>query len=167
MVRGQRLSVVCTAVLILLMICYLIMTIRNSASLAAQTEIISNHPFEVVISAGDVKLYVSEMSLRTGRLERHYSADDVAFAMVSLEELDRALQAPVDQIEELYLGDEEDIRALKSSLARLRAEQADYLSFCARENTTAGDIEAYSGEHLQPLYDEALRQTEEIIPSPR
>ena len=38
-VRGPRLSVVCTAVLILLMICYLIMTIRNTASLAAQTEI--------------------------------------------------------------------------------------------------------------------------------
>ena len=162
-VRGQRLSVVSTAILILLMICYLVMTIRNSASLAAQTEIISNHPFEVVISAGDVKLYVSEMSLRTGRLERHYSADDVAFAGASLEELYQALQAPVDQIEELYLGNEEDIGALKSILTRLRAEQTDYLGFCARENIVAGDIEAYAREHLQPLYDEALRQTEEII----
>ena len=69
MVRSQRMSTASTAILIALMLCYLIMTIRNSASLAAQTEIISNHPFEVVISAGDVKLYVSEMSLRTGRLE--------------------------------------------------------------------------------------------------
>ena len=65
--RSQQMSIVSTAVLILLMFCYLVMTIRNSASLAAQTEIISTHPFEVVISAGDVKLYVSEMSLRTGR----------------------------------------------------------------------------------------------------
>ena len=67
MIRCRRFNVVSTVVLILLMLCYLAMTIHNSASLAAQTEIISNHPFEVVISAVDVKLYVSEMSLRTGR----------------------------------------------------------------------------------------------------
>ena len=75
--RSQQLSVISTVVLIVLMLCYLIMTISNSTKLAAQTEIISNHPFEVVISAGDVKLYVSEMSLRTSRLVRHFSADDV------------------------------------------------------------------------------------------
>ena len=65
--RSQMISVVSTGILILLMLCYLFMTIGNSARLAAQTEIISNHPFEVVISAGDVKLYVSEMQLRTDR----------------------------------------------------------------------------------------------------
>lgn len=52
---SQRMSFVSTAVLIMLMLCYLIMTISNSTSLADQTEIISNHPFEVVISAGDVR----------------------------------------------------------------------------------------------------------------
>ncbi len=161
--RGQRMSVASTVILIVLMLCYLIMTIRNSASLAAQAEIISNHPFEVVISAGDVKLYVSEMSLRTGRLVRHFSADDVDFARDSLEELDRSLDAPVSRIEELYLGDAADVQALKATLALLHTAQADYLDFCARLETTAEDIEACAQEHLQPLYDEALRQTEEII----
>ncbi|MBU5627297.1 response regulator [Oscillibacter sp. MSJ-2] len=161
--RSQQMSVISTAVLILLMLCYLAMTISNSTNLAAQTEIISNHPFEVVISAGDVKLYVSEMSLRTGRLVRHFSLDDVEFARTSLEELDRQLKTPVAQIEELYLGDERDVRALEETLALLRTEQAEYLDFCARLDTTAEDIEAYAQEHLQPLYDETLRQTEEII----
>ena len=91
---SQRMSFVSTAVLIILMLCYLIMTISNSTSLADQTEIISNHPFEVVISAGDVKLYVSEMSLRTGRLVRHFSGDDVAFARTKLEELEHSLDIP-------------------------------------------------------------------------
>ncbi|WP_195986021.1 response regulator [Clostridium sp. D33t1_170424_F3] len=162
-IRSQRLSVISTVILILLMLCYLAMTINNSASLAAQTEIISDHPFEVVISAGDVKLYVSEMSLRTGRLERYSSVDDVDFARVSLEELDRLLDTPVAQIEKLYLGDAEDVQALKDTLALLQTEQADYLDFCARPDTTAEDIEAYAQKHLQPLYDEALHQTEEII----
>lgn len=162
-IRSQRFSVVSTAVLILLMLCYLAMTIHNSASLAAQTEIISNHPFEVVISAGDVKLYVSEMSLRTGRLERHFSADDVEYARGKLEELDRLLEAPMARIKELYLGDAEDVRGLEETLSRLETERRDYLAFCGRADTTAGDIEAYSGERLEPLYDEALRRTEEII----
>ena len=161
--RSQKISVVSTAVLILLMLCYLVMTFSNTGKLAAQTEIISDHPFEVVISAGDVKLYVSEMSLRTERLERHYSADDVAFAGTSLEELNHLLKAPVDRIEELYLGDAEDVQKLKNTLALLRTEQADYLAFCAQPGITATDIEAYAQEHLQSIYNEALEQTEGII----
>ncbi|MCD8169340.1 MAG: response regulator [Clostridiales bacterium] len=161
--RGQRMSVVSTAVLILLMLIYLIMTIVTSARLAAQTEIISSHPFEVVISAGDVKLYVSEMSLRTGRLVRHSSTDDVEFARTNLEELDCSLGMPMAEIEELYLGDEKDVRVLKDTLALLQTEQADYLDFCARPVVTAEEIEAYAQAHLQLLYDRALEQTEGII----
>ena len=160
---SQRMSFVSTAVLIMLMLCYLIMTISNSTSLADQTEIISNHPFEVVISAGDVKLYVSEMSLRTGRLVRHFSGDDVAFARTKLEELERSLDIPVAEIGELYLGDAKDVQALKDTLALLRTEQTDYLDFCAGSDVTAEEIETYAQEYLQPLYDRALQQTEEII----
>ena len=160
---SQRMSFVSTAVLIILMLCYLIMTISNSTSLADQTEIISNHPFEVVISAGDVKLYVSEMSLRTGRLVRHFSGADVAFARTKLEELEHSLDIPVAEIEELYLGDAKDVQALKDTLALLRTEQTDYLDFCAGSDVTAEEIETYAQEYLQPLYDRALQQTEEII----
>ena len=70
---GQRVSIVSTAILILLMFSYLIMSIRNSSSLAKQTEIISGHPFEVVNSIGDIKLNISEMRLRTERMQRHRS----------------------------------------------------------------------------------------------
>lgn len=156
-------SVISTVILILLMLCYLVMTISTSANLAAQTEIISDHPFEVVISAGDVKLYVSEMSLRTGRLVRHFNEDDVDFARKNLEELDRSLDTPVARIEELYLGDAQDVQALKDTLTLLQTKQAFYLDFCARLDTTAEDIEEYAQEHLQPLYDKALYQTEGII----
>ncbi|WP_346906334.1 hybrid sensor histidine kinase/response regulator [Faecalicatena orotica] len=161
--RSQRMSVVSTGILILLMLCFLAMTISNSAKLAAQTEIISNHPFEVVISAGDVKLYVSEMSLRTGRLERHHNSEDVEIAGSKLEELSVLLEEPVSRIEELYLGDAEDVRELKNALAVLRTEQMKYLTFCGQQDLTEENIEKYAQEHLQPLYDQALRYTEDII----
>lgn len=161
--RSQRISVVSTAILILLMLCYLIMTINNSTKLAAQAEIISSHPFEVVISAGDAKLYVSEMSLRTGRLERHHSRDDVAIAAETLEELYLLLEEPIAQIEAQYLGDARDVQTLKATLELLKAEQADYLAFCEQPNLTEEQVEAYTQEHLQPIYDRALEQTERII----
>ncbi len=161
--RSQRLSVASTAVLVLLMICYLVMTISISARLAAQTEIISNHPFEVVISAGDAKLYVSEMSLRTGRLERHHNDEDIQIAADKLEELYLLLEEPVARIEDLYLGDAEDVRALEATLALLKTEQDGYLAFCGQPGRTEGEIEAYAQQHLQPLYDRALGQTESIV----
>lgn len=161
--RSQMISVVSTGILILLMLCYLFMTIGNSARLAAQTEIISNHPFEVVISAGDVKLYVSEMQLRTDRLKRHHNSEDVEFAGSKLDELVLSLDEPVTRINDLYLGNEEDVQNLRNTLALLQSEQKDYLVFCEQQNLTEKEIEAYAQEHLEPLYDRALQQTGEII----
>ena len=161
--RSQMISVVSTGILILLMLCYLFMTIGNSARLAAQIEIISNHPFEVVISAGDVKLYVSEMQLRTDRLKRHHNSEDVEFAGSKLDELVLSLDEPVTRINDLYLGNEEDVQNLRNTLALLQSEQKDYLVFCEQQNLTEKEIEAYAQEHLEPLYDRALQQTGEII----
>lgn len=160
---SQRISVISTGILILLMLCYLITTISNSAKLAAQTEIISNHPFEVVISAGNVKLYVSEMSLRTERLKRHHNNEDVSIAHSRLEELTGELEQPVAQMEQLYLGDEKDVQTLKNTLALLMTEQDAYLDFCRQPDLTEEAIEAYAQKHLQPLYDQALEQTEAVI----
>jgi len=158
--RSQQISIVSTGILIVLMLGYLLMTISTSTKLAAQTEIISNHPFEVVISAGDVKLYVSEMSLRTERLKRHHNSDDVAIAGNYLEELILSLDKPVARMEELYLGAAEDVQSLKSTLELIEKEQDHYLVFCEQPDLTETEIEAYTQEHLQPLYDQALQQTE-------
>ena len=161
--RSQLMSIVSTAVLILLMLCYLIMTISISAKLAEQTEIISNHPFEVVTSAGDVKLYVSEMSLHTERLKRHHSSEDIEIAAGRLKELELFMEEPISQIEDLYLGDAEDVRLLEDALTLLQKEQSDYLKFCEQPDVAEEKTEAYAQEHLQPLYDQALGQTEDII----
>ncbi|MBS7009940.1 hybrid sensor histidine kinase/response regulator [Anaerostipes sp.] len=163
--RSHLISVASTIILIVLMLCYLLMTITNSANLAAQTEIISNHPFEVVISAGDVKLYVSEMSLRTDRLKRHHNSTDIKIAGSKLDDLVLSLEEPVAQMVDLYLGDAKDVQALKDTLAVLQTKQADYLKFCRQPELTETEIEAYAQKHLQPFYDKAFEQTENIISS--
>lgn len=117
----------------------------------------------MVISGGDVKLYVSEMSLRTERLKRHHNSEDVEIAVSKLEELYLSLEDPVARIEELYLGKAEDVRELESTLALLQTAQSDYLTFCKQPALTEEEIETYAQEHLQPFYDQALQQTEDII----
>ena len=161
--RSQWMSVASTVILIVLMFCYLVMNISNSTRLAEQTEVISNHPFEVVISAGDVKLYVSEMSLRTERLMRHHNSEDVNIARDKLQELEISLKEPVSRMEDLYLGDAEDVQTLKKTLAVLETEQDDFLEFCGQQDITEGDIDDYAQERLQPLYNQALQQTDGII----
>lgn len=160
---GQRISIVSTILLILLMLAYLGMSINNSSKLAEQTEIISDHPFEVVIAAGNVKLYISEMNLRTGRLQRHRESDDIEIVCSALENLYSSLEEPLSQIEELYLGDAKDTQMLKETLTHLRAVQTDFLEIARQPDLSDDKIEAYVLEYLQPLYTRAITQSEEII----
>lgn len=156
--RGQQLSTWCTIGLIVLMVLYLIMTVIGSTRLAGQTEIISEHPFEVVIATGDIELYVSEMSLRTERLQRHYEAGDIEFAAAELEKLYDLLDEPLTKLDKLYLGDSEDVRELRDALALLETEQGRFLAYAGGPDVTGADIEAYDKEYLTPLYTGASNE---------
>ena len=160
--RGRLLSTISTIGLIVLMIAYLLMTIIGSARLADQAEIISEHPFEVVIAAGDAELYVSEMSLRTGRLQRHYSTEDIAYVSSELGKLHASLEEPLGKLEGLYLGDPVHVRKLRETLSLLKTEQDRFLEYAAGAGVTGESIEAYEQEHLTPLYTRALDETEHI-----
>lgn len=161
--KSQFLSKLCTTVLILLTLLYLILTVGSSAKMARQTEIISEHPFEVVISIGNIKLYVSQMNLRTERLQRHHSADDIDYVRDALGGLRESVDYPLAMVEELYLGPIEDVQGLKIMLSNLYAEQEVYLDYVSEQGRTDEEIEAYSLEHLHPLYSQAIGELEEII----
>lgn len=161
--KSQFLSKLCTAVLILLMLLYLILAVSSSAKMARQTEIISEHPFKVVISTGNIKLYVSQMTLRTERLERHHSIEDIEYVRTALHELRESVEYPLSMVEELYLGPFEDVQALKIMLSSLYAEQEVYLDYVSQQEHADEEIETYSLEHLHPIYSQAIDELEKII----
>lgn len=160
--KGQFLSTSSTIGLVGLMIVYLIMTVVSSARLAGQTEIISEHPFEVVIAAGDIKLYISEMSLRTSRLQRHHSLEDIALTENELMELHVIVEEPLEKLEGLYLGASEDVQTLRKALELLETEQDTFLKYASDPNTTGESIEAYEQDYLAPLYTMALSEAGKI-----
>ena len=161
--QGQRLNMAGTIILIFLMAAYLVMTINSSLKMSAQTDIISNHPFEVVIAAGDIKLYTSEMSIRTGRFQLHRSSEDRDIVHNELNGLYTSIEEPVSRLEELYLGDQGDVQNLKNTLEQLRLEQTALLEYVAAQESTNEEVEIYEKLHLKPLYDQILGEAEKII----
>lgn len=155
---GQRISIISTVILILLMLSYLIMSIRNSFDLARQTEIISNHPFEVVNSIGDIRLYLSEMHLRTERMERNRSEEEMAVTHNALNAIYLLLDEPLSRVADMYLGNADDVEALSVTLELLIKEQSAFMDFVRQPETADSDVKVYEQEHLQPLYDRAFEQ---------
>lgn len=161
--KGTLINRISTVGLIVLMLLYLAMTVSSSISLAGKTQLVSEHPFEVVICVGDVKQHVSEMNLRSGRLQLHYSANEIDYAKTAVEELRVSVEEHLSMIEELYLGDEKDVETLRASLESLYNGQGAFFEYASQPGIHEADIEAYDQQHLQPLYSQVNDDAKNII----
>lgn len=160
--KNKRLSDVCTIGLIFLMLMYLSMTIVGSINLARQTAIIAEHPFEAVIAVGDIKQYISEMNLRVERLKRNHNEEDITYKNEVLGNLYSEIDTSLKRLEELYLGDKEDIHVLRDTLEELKNVQNEYVIYIAGSEPETTEIDKYQ-ERLNALYLKALSNAQEII----
>lgn len=161
-ITATRLSIVSTTLLILLMLIYLAVTLYSSNKLAEQTDIILNHPFEVVIETGNVRQFVSEMKIHTERLLTHNSPEDAAIVEEALGALYQQSDVSLGRIRELYLGPSADVEKLETTLNRLGDEQNRYLAYAALEDSTSELIEEYEVRYLYPLYTQATEDAVRI-----
>lgn len=155
-----KLSVAITGVLIFLMLLYLSLTIYSSNKLAEHTVFISSHPFEVVISIGDVKACLSEIQIRTERLAKYNSEADIELIRNALDLFYETIKEPMSTIESQYLGDPNDVQAVKSTLEKLVRELELYVILAG--DAATDELEAFEAEHLYPLYEQAAVQLDEI-----
>ncbi len=161
--KDWRLSIVSTLVLIVFMLAYLVMTIDSSNKLSGKTEIISEHPFEVVISAGDLKTQVTEMRIRMERLTSHREEKDLQMIRETIPKLFERADKALREMEAQYLGDPKDIEQLEETMTALRNEQKACLEFAALDSSTTEGIERYQGAHLYSLYELADKRISHII----
>lgn len=161
-VKGERLHLLSIIALIIMMLFYLGMTITRSNEIARETDNISAHPFEVVVETGTVKQNLSEMKVRFNRLMQYQSVEDVAYVKNALEKLEAELEAPLQHIEKVYRGDKEDVVELKKTVSLMCASLNTFLE-TARSSDIASIIADYEANELQPLYDQAIQQTETLI----
>lgn len=161
--KERRLNAACVVILLLLMVAFLGLTLYSSIRLSEQTDIISEHPFEVVIAAGNLKLHISEMSIRSGRLLLHREAEDIEIVRNAFDELSSAMVPPLAKLRELYLGDADDILAIVNTLVLIQEAQDEYLSIASSPAATDNEIEQYEQNQLSSLYDKALAETDRVI----
>ncbi len=159
------LSTISTILLIGLMLIYLVMTISNSNRLAGNTEVISEHPFEVVIAAGDLQTRLAEMRIRTERLTTHRGESDIVLVENALSVLYEEMKEPLQRIEELYLGEQSHIADFKDTMDLLKKQQAECLVFASLEDNSLEAVEQYEQNYLYPLYGQALGQIDKMIES--
>ena len=81
----------------------------------------------------------------------------------ALQDIYAGVDALVDSMDTLYLGPDEDVAALRSTLAAIQKEHASLLEFAALSSSTIEKIAAYEETHLNPLYDQFEKNAQTIL----
>lgn len=150
----KKVTLAGTIVLLALLLLFLVVTLFSTTRLASQVKLITEHPFTVNGDISDVKTDLALMRIRTERLQSYNQPEDVEIVRDSLEDLYADMDALLAEIDELYLGPDEDVEALKSTYADIQEAHDEFLAFAELPTSTTDVIAEYEEEHLYSLYDQ-------------
>lgn len=149
----KRVTLAGTVSLLALLLLFLIVMLSSNNKLAEQIKLLTEHPFTVSGDISDVKTSLALMRIRTERLQSYNQPSDVAMVRAALKDLYLDMDLLLDEIDELYLGPDEDIDALQNTYAAIREAQRLFLEFSELPSSTTDVIAEYEEVHLYPLYD--------------
>lgn len=118
---------------IVLMIVYLIVTLYNSERLAAQTEKMSSHPFEMVVAGGELKMCIAKMQVRVERLYKHNTMDDVIYIRGILDELYEETDQVLKRLKHAYQGSDKEWDNLEDNLDEIKKQQNGFLLYVSAD----------------------------------
>lgn len=149
---------------IVLMIVYLIVTLYNSERLAAQTEKMSSHPFEMVVAGGELKMCIAKMQVRVERLYKHNTTDDVVYIRGILDELYEETDQVLKRLKHAYQGSDKEWDKLEDNLDEIKKQQNGFLLYVsADEDFPQDQVIAYEEEKIEPLYQETTAMIDEML----
>ena len=146
--KSNKVMFVSMFALLLLLLIFFFVSLYSTQKLSSQIGLITKHPFTVSGNVSDVKTELALMRIRTERLQSYNQPEDV-------EKVRSALQ-------DIY-GPDEDVAALRSTLAAIQKEHASLLEFAALSSSTIEKIAAYEETHLNPLYDQFEKNAQTIL----
>lgn len=149
----KKVTLIGTVSLLSLLLLFLIVTLFGTNRLASQVKLITEHPFTVNGDISNVKTNLALMRIRTERLQSYNQPADVRIVQSALEDLYVDMETLLDEIEELYLGPQEDIVALRSTYEEIQKAHKLFLEFSVLSSSTTDMISAYEETHLYPLYN--------------
>ena len=149
---------------IVLMIVYLIVTLYNSERLAAQTEKMSSHPFEMVVAGGELKMCIAKMQVRVERLYKHNTMDDVIYIRGILDELYEETDQVLKRLKHTYQGSDKEWDNLEDNLDEIKKQQNGFLLYVSADECFPQDqVIAYEEEKIEPLYQETTAMIDEML----
>ena len=149
---------------IVLMIVYLILTLYNSERLAAQTEKMSSHPFEMVVAGGELKMCIAKMQVRVERLYKHNTMDDVIYIRGILDELYEETDQVLKRLKHAYQGSDKEWDNLEDNLDEIKKQQNGFLLYVSADECFPQDqVIAYEEEKIEPLYQETTAMIDEML----
>lgn len=149
---------------IVLMIVYLIVTLYNSERLAAQTEKMSSHPFEMVVAGGELKMCIAKMQVRVERLYKHNTTDDVIYIRGILDELYEETDQVLKRLKHAYQGSDKEWDNLEDNLDEIKKQQNGFLLYVSADECFPQDqVIAYEEEKIEPLYQETTAMIDEML----
>lgn len=149
---------------IVLMIVYLIVTLYNSERLAAQTEKMSSHPFEMVVAGGELKMCIAKMQVRVERLYKHNTMDDVIYIRGILDELYEETDQVLKRLKHAYQGSDKEWDNLEDNLDEIKKQQNGFLLYVSADECFPQDqVIAYEEEKIEPFYQETTAMIDEML----
>lgn len=142
-----------TISLLALLLLFLVVTLFSTNSLASQITLLTEHPFTVNGDISDVKTDLALMRIRTERLQSYNQPDDIVLVSEALEDIYIDMEKLLNEIAELYLGPDEDIRALSDTYEELKNAHHQFLAFSKLTSSSTNEIAEYEKTYLYPLYD--------------
>lgn len=149
----KRVTRVGTVSLLSLLLLFLIVTIFSTSRLASQIKLLTEHPFTVNGDISDVKTGLALMRIRTERLQSYNQPEDVEMVRRALKDLYAEMKQLLDEIDELYLGPDEDVDALRKTYVEIQEAHQLFLEFAKQPGSTTDQIAEYEEVNLYPLYN--------------
>lgn len=159
----KKITWIGTISLLFFLFLFLIVTLASTNKLASQIKLITEHPFTVSGDIGDVKTGLALMRIRTERLQSYNQPEDVEHVRLVLKEHYADMEILINEIGELYLGPEEDTRALAQCYEEIKEAHKRFLRFAALPDSDTQAIAEYEEVHLYPLYEELEADAQRIL----
>ena len=158
--RNRKVSSISGIALIVLLAGFLLFMIFSVRSLLTRLEDIRNHPFQVMDAGGRLRNDVDNVRISSEQLRHINTPEVVADVREQIQVFYEDAETRLDIIEACYLGDPEEVSALRELMAQMQQEQDEFLDYAAAANRSEEEIVSYSTAHLEEVneaFDQQLR----------
>lgn len=159
----KKITFISMAVSIILLLFFFAVSLYSTQKLSSQIELITKHPFTVNGDISDIKTQLALMRIRTERLQSYNQPEDVEKVRIALQGIYAEVDELINNVDELYLGPDSDVNALKATYEKIQNEHKALLNFAALATSSTDVIAKYEEEHLYSLYDEFEQRAQNIL----